>query len=95
MNTSISLNTLIHRAEGNIEAEIDGELVMMNIETGDYYGLDVSAKRIWEIVEKPCTYKNLIEQLTEEFEVTETQCKSDVEKFLAEMAENNLIVITD
>lgn len=87
----LKANSTIKRSEGIVQAEIDGETVMMSIENGAYYGLDVVASRIWELVETPKSVEALCEQLQEEYEVEESQCQEDVFKFLNDMIEHNVI----
>ncbi len=64
---------------------------MMNVENGEYYGLDSIASRIWELIETPQTVDALKKQLLEEFAVDDAQCENDVIHFLAEMAEKKVI----
>jgi hypothetical protein len=94
MNTTISTDSIIQRNEGIVQAEIDGETVMMSVENGEYYGLDPVASRIWAIIETPLSVQALQEQLMNEYEVSEEQCQSDVQTFLAEMAENKVITLS-
>lgn len=94
MSKTISNDSIIERKEGLVQAEIDGETVMMSIDSGEYYGLDPIASRIWAIVETPLSVQALNEQLLSEYEVSEEQCQSDVLKFLSDMAENNVITLS-
>jgi len=79
------------RNEEVIEADIDGEKVMMDIDSGHYFGLDVIAVRIWQLLEQPMSLVQLVEQLTNEFEVTADQCITDIAPFLADLEKNGLI----
>ena len=94
MSTTISTNSIIQRNEGIVQAEIDGETVMMSIDSGEYYGLDPVASRIWAIIENPLSVQALKEKLLNEYDVSEEQCQSDVLKFLGEMVENNVITLS-
>lgn len=87
----INKSCIIKRCEGIVEAEIDGELVMMSIENGAYYGLDSIAKRIWQLIEVPLSVKAICDQMLEEYDVQEGQCQEDVLQFLNTMAEQNVI----
>ena len=94
MSITISIDSIIERKEGIVQAEIDGETVMMSIDSGEYYGLDPVASRIWAIVETPLSVQALNEQLLSEYDVSEEQCQSDVLKFLSDMAENKVITLS-
>ncbi|HIG66304.1 MAG TPA: lasso peptide biosynthesis PqqD family chaperone [Porticoccaceae bacterium] len=91
MTREISTQTTIQRQQGMIQAVIDGETIMMNVENGEYYGLDSIASRIWELIETPQTVGALKKQLLEEFAVDDAQCQNDVIQFLTEMGEKKII----
>lgn len=91
MTREISTQTTIQRQQGMIQAVIDGETIMMNVENGEYYGLDSIASRIWELIETPQTVDALKKQLLEEFAVDDAQCQNDVIQFLTEMGGKKII----
>jgi hypothetical protein len=82
----------IARSESFVFNEIEGEIVMMNIETGAYASLNETGKSIWELLETPKTFEELIESLMEEYDVTEEQCKISVSSFLDKMKHANAII---
>ena len=83
----------IHRNSDLIEAEIDGDVVMMNPATGDYYGLGSVAGRIWKLLEQPLTEEQIVEVLLEEFEVSETQCRKEVADFIKQMCNSSVVTL--
>ena len=76
-----------------IDGELDNNQIMMDLENGKYYGLNPVGKRIWELIEQPKTFDQIIESLLSEFEVSEIQCKQETELFLEKAVLNKLIVI--
>lgn len=64
---------------------------MMDMDSGDYYGLDAIASRIWQLLESQKTVDEICQQLLKEYEVTEEQCQQDVISFLDEMAKHNTV----
>lgn len=85
-------NTLQRNPE-LLSSKIDSETIMMNMHDGNYYGLNEVAGRIWEILENPHTYKDLIKILLSEFEVGEETCSNDVSGFLKKLEEKKLIIV--
>jgi len=51
-----------------LSTEVDGEAVLIGIETGRYYGLDAVGTAIWNRIEQPCRFDALCAGLSEEFE---------------------------
>lgn len=91
----IDEQTYVKRNNEVFANEIDGEAVMMNIQTGKYYGLDEIGSRIWEMMERKIQVKEIIEQLQKEYDVSEQQCKTDVLNLLNDLKSNQLIDVSD
>ena len=84
------------RAGDILDDDLDGELVMMDIERGSYFGLNKTATRIWALLEQPVVIKDLCEQLTSEFNVPAEQCSKEVSVFLQNLLARGLLqVVTD
>ena len=52
-----------------IGTSIDDELVMLSVERDQYYGLRGVGSRVWELIEDPHTFEELVDQVLEEFDV--------------------------
>jgi hypothetical protein len=91
----INTNTKIVRNNEIISSDMDDETVMMNIEKGEYYGINPIGSRIWELIETPRKVSNICEKLCEEYDVTQEKCNNDVMHFLNHMAEKKIITIVD
>ena len=89
MNT----NTLLSRSEDYLSNEIDGEVVMMNIETGAYASLNATGKSIWELLSEPKQITEIVRSLTAEYAISEEQCMNEVVPFLTEMVKNNILKV--
>ena len=85
-------NTVVH-AQGLVAADMDGETVMMNIETGKYYGLDGIGSCIWELIEEPHTVCEVVHALLADYDVDEKTCQNDVVAFLNKLCNQGLVDI--
>jgi len=90
---SISLNSTIKRNPELVSSDIDGEKVMMSIESGEYFGLDPVGTRIWEIIENQIQVNVLVEKLLDEFDAERDICEADTLDFLVQLQEKNLIIV--
>lgn len=84
---------IFSRTKGVAGSEMDGEIVMMSVETGKYYCLNPVASRIWELLEEPTTLPVLVDQLLEEYEVERVVCVTEVEEVLDKLAAEGLVEI--
>jgi len=71
--------------------EINGETVLLDLASEQYFGLDVLGTRIWRLLEQEFPLNAIIEQLLPEFEVDREQFVSDVNRFVSELLEAGLI----
>ncbi len=73
--------------------ELDGESVLLNLDSERYYGLDPVGTRMWETLVASATVQAGFDRLLDEFEVEPDLLRSDVEALLGELAEHGLIVL--
>lgn len=86
---------ILKRAADAISTELDGETVILNIETGVYNGLDGVGTTIWNLLEHPASLTELVEGVLRDYEVSRQQCTADLTSFLQELLDNQLIVVDD
>ena len=89
----INLDTVISKTEEVVLAELDGKVVMMSIENGQYYGLDEVGTCIWEMMSEPVKVGDIIARLMQEYEVAREECEKDVIAFLERLHEKKLIIL--
>ncbi|MDF1722488.1 MAG: PqqD family peptide modification chaperone [Minwuia sp.] len=74
-----------------VSTDMDGETVLMSIEHGSYFGVGGVAALIWDKLEQPRTEDELVSLVRAEFEVSEQDCRKDVQAFLADLVKNRLV----
>lgn len=84
-------STILKRKTEILSSDMDGETVMMSVENSEYYSLSPVGTRIWQIVEKEISYKDLISQLMTEYSIDIETCKSDTEEFINELINKGLV----
>lgn len=80
-----------YRNQQIIDGELDNNQVMMHLDKGKYYGLNPIGKRIWELLETPCGFDEIIEILLKEFNVNRDICILEVRNFLDKSIEYDII----
>ena len=74
-----------------IANDMDGDLVMMSIERGEYYGISGVGVRIWALLAEPVTAAEIAATLAREFEVDGATALQDSREFLAGLLARELI----
>ena len=70
---------------------VDDDLVILNIATGRYVGLDDIGRRIWEMIEAPMRVGDICEALARHYRGSADTIAADATAFLAELADEGLI----
>jgi hypothetical protein len=90
-----AVNRFKIRSPFTIHETVDGEVVMVNLETGTYYSLVGTGAWIWAAVERAATVEEIVADLDASFEGAGDQLEDTVRRFLDELAQEGLIVPSD
>jgi hypothetical protein len=91
-----NLNRLILcRATTQVSTELDGETVILDVASGIYSGLDPVGTMIWNLLERPITFADIVETVLDTYDVQEEQCVKEMLVFLQDLASHGLLSISD
>lgn len=82
-------------AEHVVFRELDGEAVILNLDTGTYFGLDDVGTRIWRHLDRRDPIDALVGALVEEYDVEPEQARADVGRLIGQLVEKGLLVAVD
>ena len=71
--------------------DLEGELVLLNLATGVYFGLDPVGTRIWALIEDGRTVDEIVSAISAEYEVEADACRTDLARFLVTLRDNDLV----
>jgi len=74
-----------------IHETIDGEVVIVNLDTGNYYSLDKTGANIWNLIEKNLTLGHITEFLVRHFEGDQENIEKSLHRFAEELVREGLI----
>lgn len=74
-----------------IHSKIGDEVVMMDMDSGFYFGLNTIGSAIWDKLASPITANELVEVLMNEYSVERIVCESDTHEFLNQLLERGII----
>ena len=86
-----SLDTLVRVPKDVVFRELDGEAVILNLESGMYFGLDAIGTRIWRLVEEHGSLRAVWEGMQREFEAPGEALRSDLLTFIDELSAKGLV----
>ena len=74
-------------------SQLADEMVLMDIVTGDYMGLNPVGTTIWSMLDEQQTFASLVAGLLDRYEVTAAQCRLELEPFLQELHKRKMLLI--
>lgn len=91
---NVEIENIISKNPEIDATDLDGEVVMMNMEKGQYFMMNDVGSRIWEIIEEPIKVSEIINALLSEFEVEREECENTVMEFLNDLNYGDLIRVS-
>ena len=90
-SSTIDFSTMLKRKPDMVAANIDGDVVMMDVDQGQYYGISGVGSRVWELLEESISIVGITEVICREYETDPATCRNDITKFINELIEIGLI----
>jgi len=82
--------------QNNISADFEDQTVLLNVEKGEYFGLNEVGTFVWKILEKDSTsLEELVHSTVKNFAVEENQCRADIEVLIQNLLDEKLIEKTN
>jgi len=91
---TISEDSRIVLSKDQASCDLAGELAVVNLKSGVYYGLDPMGTRIWTLLREPLTFAALCRSVIQDYDVEGPRLESDMREFLSELADQGLVEIT-
>lgn len=71
--------------------ELSGETVLLNLESGIYYGLDAVGTRVWRLLARGLTVAEVCAALVEEYDVAPEVLRDDVARLVEELRQHGIV----
>ena len=72
--------------------ELDGETVLLNLDSGVYFGLDAVGTRVWTLLLEHGTTGPVCATMEQEYDVAPEALERDVRRLVRELYQKGLIV---
>jgi len=81
------------RREGVISQSADGEAVVLDIESGNYFALNAVGTRIWELCDGNRPTCDILSAICKEFDVSEDVARNDTIDLIEQLERERLVVL--
>ena len=76
-----------------IYRDVSGEVVLLNLQSGVYYGLDPVGSRMWQLLMEQRPLDDVCSVMLEEYDVTADVLRADLSKLVDELASKGLVTV--
>jgi hypothetical protein len=74
-----------------LTAHLEGEAVLLHMDTKDYFRLNATAACVWKGLERGLDRQGLVDELCANFEVEPAAAGEELDRLLAELKERHLV----
>jgi ornithine carbamoyltransferase len=89
----MDLDQKITFSETVFAQEVDGEMVLLDMESENYFGLDEVGTAIWHAMQEKETLHEVLDTLLEQYEVEAEVLERDLSNFVTKLLESGLVEV--
>lgn len=95
MKTGLSIASQVRISDDVIFNNLQGEMVLLNLKTGIYFGLDPVGSRAWQLIQDHGRLGPVRDAMLEEYEVAADRIWKDLQNLVTRLSENGLVEVID
>lgn len=92
---SIPGRSRVVQAPDVLVQQLEGEVVLLNLANGYYYGMDENSNHMYQILVSSTSVRAAYESLLVEFEIEPDLLQADLDQFLSQLLENGLVIYVE
>ena len=81
--------------ERQLSTELGGEVVILDIDKGEYFGLANVGTLIWNMLQTPRRVSEIVDRIVTDYDVRRDTAEEDLQALLADLAARGLIDVDD
>ena len=90
---SLDLSAIVIPSPEVLVQELDGEAVLLNLESERYFGLDDVGTRVWQHLLEHRRLERVCEEMQKEFDVDESRLRSDILQLVEELIDAGIVTV--
>ncbi|MCM1981264.1 PqqD family protein [Lyngbya confervoides] len=91
--TVLTPESKVVAAPNQVSSELAGESVILNLQTGLYYGLNEVGAYIWQAIQSPKTIAEICQAVMQEYDISTADCEADVQDLLKDLLAAKLVEV--
>jgi hypothetical protein len=95
MERKVSARSMVVAVKEQVSCDLAGEVAILDLRSGVYYGLDAVGARIWSLLQEPRTVADVQDAILEEYDVEPDRCEHDLFVLLQKLLAEGLVEVRD
>jgi len=91
MASKLSEDTIFRKTADLLESDVDEEVVALDVNKGQCYGLNSVGSRVWRLLDNPTSLGEICSTLQDEYEVEPGVCRDEVSRLLDQLQSEGLV----
>jgi hypothetical protein len=91
----LSSDSVVAATPRHVSADMGEEIILLHLENGLYFGLGNVGTRIWQLLEKPVTVREIERVLLEEYDVEPERCHAEVLRLVSDLVDQQLVEVQE
>jgi len=81
--------------EDVVSRDLEGEAIMLNLDSGVYFGLNEVGTRMWALIQEHGSLRKVFEVMQREYDVTPQTLESDLLRIVGELRAKGLVSVSE
>jgi hypothetical protein len=91
----ISVESTFSIPESVAWRNVNEEIVILKLKSGEYYTLNEIGQHIWQGISDQQNVESILKQIVDQFDVTYDKVKEDVMRFLENMLKESIVLLNE
>lgn len=91
----ITPSTIVSRKTAIVDSTLDGEVLALDLDAGETFVFDGTAKAIWELTKEPIAISAICARLCEAYDIAAERCLAEVVSFVEALAKQDVLVLSE
>jgi hypothetical protein len=91
----LTSDSIVRIAKDAVSCQLGDETAILNVHSGEYYGLDEVGTSVWKMIGQSVTVAEIVREISSEYDVDPAQCEGDLISLIGKLVVHGLVEISD
>ena len=92
--TKITAGSVVTKKDNHVETTVDGELVLMHGDDGNFFKLTSTAAIIWSLFDTQEPLSDIVDKLANDYDMPSEQIMEETSIFVQQLQQRDLVTVS-